>query len=91
MRATFSCPFTESREPLSLAEIIALFDQTTIDGAGDMGLVKPHIVYLLECGESRDKADRFVRVESAFYPELTAHYEKATAGWVNDFGENVRL
>jgi hypothetical protein len=77
----FVLPRKTSRQPLTLAGLIALIDGTSIDGI-NTGLAT---VYNEQGGDnfaSRKSYRHFTRVGSDIYPQLGRHYEHLYDEWV---------
>ncbi|MDA1095140.1 MAG: hypothetical protein O3A25_18005 [Acidobacteria bacterium] len=76
-----------SAEPLTLAELIALLDDTDHphEEFSGGGLVKTHWLHIAEYAETRnfyEEANAFVKVSSPFYADLSAYYEDALLEWL---------
>ena len=74
-----------SRGPLTLAELIELLDGASYNGPFEGGLPLGWNNNSLDCsgGDAAELRD-FTRVESSFYPELSAHYENVYDDWVEE-------
>jgi hypothetical protein len=66
-----------SELPLTLAEVIAMIDET-VDPIGALELTEPDT---LECV---DELEGFITVESYFYPELEQYYEERINDWLEE-------
>lgn len=76
-------PFQVRRWLLNLTELIDLIDGSTIEG--DIGVGGMVFSHLDANYDSEDDGLRtFVRVESAFYPDLRRYYEAAIDRWLED-------
>jgi hypothetical protein len=74
--SAFSVPSEFSNEPLTLGELVELIDGTRQTWAGEhtlTGLVDGFRAFYAEDVDA-DDLPTFVRVHSAFYPELDAYY-----------------
>jgi len=76
-----------SAEPLTLAELIALLDDTDHpdEQFSGGGLVRAHWQHIAEYAEPRDRIGAvtgFVRLSSPFYAGLSAYYEDALVEWL---------
>ncbi len=78
----YACHPSDSLDPLTLAELVAMIDGACEDGGAAMA----HITSNFEFGCSTEELRHFVRVSSEFYPALEAYYEGRIAAW---FDENV--
>jgi len=72
----------ESSGPLSLGELAALLDATTLPGAPAGGLVESNWDMRLADGDAPEVAVAFVSVGSAFYPRLADLYAERAAKWL---------
>lgn len=84
-------PTSQSKEPLTLGELIALLDGTNHPDEGQDhfdGLVKSNWEFTASYAEGGPdgllEAIGFVRVESGFYPDLTAHYAQEAHKWLSN-------
>jgi hypothetical protein len=85
----YALPASQSAEPLTMAELVALIDGTEHpDDSSCGGLVKSHWNFMDSEGASAGEAIRFVQVESGFYPGLSAHYAREARKWSR--GRKVR-
>ena len=72
-----------SSQPLSLRQLIRLIDRTGAREGLRHGLVESFWWNEFGGGFQRpEKAAAFVSLESAFYPDLAAHYSAEAAAWV---------
>jgi len=83
-------PNSETMEPLTLGELVALLDETNHPDEGQEnfdGLVKSHWNFVGN-EDARPygllNAIGFVRVESGFYPGLSAHYAQEAHKWLTN-------
>jgi len=78
----FELAFSESEQPLTLQELIAF-----IEGGGHEderqwgGLLVCHWEQMYDWNEELDACVGFAWVQSAWYPELTAHYVQVANDW----------
>jgi len=73
----------ESRQPLTLGELVHLLDETCnpfSEYSGE-GLVKSHWYFLYEYSGDTKEAISFVTLESAFYPDLSNYYADQASTW----------
>jgi hypothetical protein len=77
----FNLPRKSSQEPLTLAELIAFFDGTSIDQAGS-GLATIFNDLSSDIPACRPSVRHFTRVTSSLYPQLEEHYEHVYDDWV---------
>lgn len=75
-----------SARPFSLAELVQFLDSVervdnTEPSWAQFGFVLLYSQCNLECGGELEHLRHFVRVESDYYPDLRAHYAKATEEW----------
>jgi hypothetical protein len=77
-----------SQEPLTLAELITLLDQTDnpFKEAGG-GLVRSHWKFNIEYMDPEEAID-FVSVESAFYLDLRSYYSEEAEEWLAEQSTN---
>ena len=78
----FELAIAESEQPLTLGELIALIDGSKHpeeEQAG--GLLVCHWENMISWGESADAAVDFAWIQSAWYPQLAAHYELVASDW----------
>ena len=79
---TYELAFTESEQPLTLAELIALIDGSkNREEEQPGGLLVCHWENMISWGHSPDEAVDFAWVQSAWYPELAAYYEQVASDW----------
>jgi len=78
----YDCRPRTSRQPLTLAELVAM-----LDGARDCdGAVFGPIVFNIEsCGGDAEEYEDFVSVSSEFYPDLHDYYEARLAAYFEVF------
>ena len=80
--SNYELAFTESEQPLTLGELIAL-----IDGSGSRveqqlgGLLVCFWENQVDCGYTPDEGVDFAWIQSAWYPELAAYYEQVASDW----------
>ena len=80
--SNYELAFTESEQPLTFGELIAL-----IDGSGGRdeelrgGLLVYHWQNQIDWGYGPDEAVDFAWIQSAWYPELAAYYEQVASDW----------
>jgi len=86
--------FAESRQSLTMAEMIDLMDRTTFNDWGNEGIpsIKVYVGLVqsimnpmldeLTTREEREEHRYFASVDSAWYPLLDAHYEREIDAWV---------
>jgi hypothetical protein len=80
--STFELAFSESDQPLTLAELIAFIDGSKHeDDEEPGGLLVCHWENMCEWGESLDDAIGFAWIQSAWYPELAAYYGQVATDW----------
>jgi len=82
--STFQLSIETSEAPLTLGQLIRLIDESGYDGdryAG--GLVFSHLAYNFEYGSDVDELEGFVSVESAYYPQLSVHYQIVVDRWLD--------
>lgn len=79
----FLLPIAVSDEPLTLAELIRQFDEGSMEDPGfpDGGLSLGYNNLNAESGDF-ERLRHFTRIESDFYPQLCAHFERVFAEWV---------
>ena len=78
----FELAISEGDRPLTLGELIELIDDSRHpeeEQAG--GLLVCHWENMLSWGEGIDEAVAFAWIQSAWYPELAAHYEQVARTW----------
>ena len=79
-----------SAQPLTLGELIALINTTLRDeDETGGGIAISHVVWHCEQGEGEGMRG-FVRVESAFYPELNRFYDAVLDGYLDELDEVLR-
>ena len=79
----FFLPFTESKEPLPLAELIRLLDDGAMEGNPyPGGLAQSN--NLANAGAWYPGLRHFTTISSDFYPQLYDHYEQVFAAWFAD-------
>ena len=79
----FTPAFSESLVPLSLSELITFIDNTRRPKERFKGgLVQSYWNQILKEGGGLMQAARYARVESAYYPQLSAAYEQIAADWI---------
>jgi hypothetical protein len=72
-----------SRQPLTLGEVIRLIDGTRSEWLAEGGgLVRGFWLRERELDAGPEEAVAFARIESAFYPDLAAHYRVVAAAWI---------
>jgi hypothetical protein len=74
--AHFDCEPQESTEPLTMGEMISMIDH--------MGFIDEHRYFHVEDGNDPEDMVDFFSVFSAFYPELSAYFEKEALEWVEE-------
>jgi hypothetical protein len=78
----FDLAFTNSEQPLSLGELIQLIDGSGLpeeQAAG--GLLICHWENMISWNYGPEKAVAFAWIQSAWYPELAAYYERVAKDW----------
>ena len=79
-----------SERPLTLGELIALINTAVRDeDETGGGIAISHVVWHCEQGEGEGMRG-FVRVESAFYPELNRFYDAVLDGYLDELDEVQR-
>ena len=79
---TYELAFTESEQPLTLGELIALIDGSrNREEEQSGGLLVCHWENMIEWGNAPDEAVNFAWIQSAWYPELAAYYEQVAGDW----------
>jgi hypothetical protein len=72
-------------KPLRMRQLIAM-----IDGAdGELGAVITPAASQLEYGTSPEEARDFVRIESDFYPQLSAYYDARLERWFAEYEAQI--
>ena len=74
-------PITESKQPLTLDEVVFQFAEA--ESGGFEGLITTHWHYASEHSTPED-AVRFIRVDSVIYPQLSAYYDQLGVWWCAD-------
>ena len=82
----FRLPQQTSRRPLPLGELVRFLDSVEQADSRERSCARFGFVLLynqsnLECGTDVETLRHFTRVESDYYPDLTAHYAEAIEEW----------
>ena len=78
----FELAFTESKQALTLGELIQLIDGSRHrEEEQPGGLLVCHWENMVEWGESLDDAIAFARIQSSWYPQLDLYYEQVANDW----------
>ncbi len=79
----YQLPFDQSKQPLTLAELVQLIDGTYIPGnTYPGGLVIEPLELNYDSGGDLDSLLGFISIDSQFYPELATYYERVVEEWV---------
>jgi len=79
---TYELAFTESEQPLTLAELIALIDGSkNREEEQPGGLLVCHWENMISWGHGPDEAVDFAWIQSAWYLELANYYEQVADNW----------
>lgn len=79
----YRLPIKQSKLTLTLADLIRLIDGARIPGRSG-GVVRGFWEDALENGGSADEAVRRTSVSSAFYPDLSVHYNDVGDAWLRE-------
>jgi hypothetical protein len=80
--SNYELAFTESVQPLTLGELIALIDGSRNgDAEQPGGLLVYHWENMIDWGNAPGEAVDFAWIQSAWYPELAAYYEQVATDW----------
>jgi hypothetical protein len=78
----FELAFTESKQPLTLGELIQLIDGSRhCEDEQPGGLLVCHWENMVEWDESLDDAIAFAWIQSSWYPELSTYYAQVASDW----------
>tara|TARA_Y100001970_G_C14229549_1_gene857771 strand:- start:683 stop:1342 length:660 start_codon:yes stop_codon:yes gene_type:complete len=81
----YTQPYIYSEHPLTLGELISFIEKSNINGAlyDTYGVVRNNWFCSFECDGDPEQALKFMRIESAQYPDLAPHYEKVGRAWAD--------
>ena len=80
--STYELAFTNSEQPLTLGELIALIDGSKDREEGEPGgLLVCHWENMIGWDYSPDEAVDFAWIQSAWYPQLAAYYHQVACDW----------
>ena len=79
----FELAFSETDQPLTLGELIEFIDGSNHpeEESKGTGLLVCHWEHMYSWGEGIEAAVTFAWIESAWYPQLAAHYEQVADTW----------
>lgn len=77
----FLPPLARTASPLSLAELIDLIDETRVEGESQVGLTDHYREMNFRHRTDSVELLDFVKVSSAFYPELARYYDDRATDW----------